>query len=87
MVEVDGWSIPRHPLREGHPPRVATYRALRDKGSLEQPVVDLVLAELFEGRRDDNAKVVDRLGWCLTLALASLLLETVGLAAAAALSS
>jgi hypothetical protein len=65
----------------------ATYRALRDKGSLEQPVVDLVLAELFEGRRDDNAKVVDRLGWCLTLALASLLLETVGLAAAAALSS
>jgi hypothetical protein len=65
----------------------ATYRALRDRGSLEQPVVDLVLAELFEGRRDDNAKVVDRLGWFLTLALASLLLETFGLAAAAALSS
>ena len=47
----------------------------------------VALAELFEERRDDNAEIVDRLGWLLALALASLLLETIGLAFAAALRS
>ncbi|MGH2832564.1 MAG: hypothetical protein ACRDK2_07285 [Solirubrobacteraceae bacterium] len=65
----------------------ATYRALWDRGSVGQPMVDFALAELFEERRDDNAEIVDRLGWLLALALASLLLETIGLAFAAALRS
>lgn len=63
------------------------YRRLRDQDSLEQPMVDFVLAEAFEERRADNAEIVMRLGWFLALALTSLLLETVGLAAAAALGS
>lgn len=65
----------------------ATYRALWDQGILEQPMVDIALAEAFEERREENAKVVKRLVWFLALALASLLLETIGLATAAALSS
>jgi hypothetical protein len=65
----------------------ATYRALWDQGILEQPMVDIALAEAFEERRGKNAKVVKRLVWFLALALASLLIETIGLATAAALSS
>ena len=65
----------------------ATYRALWDQGILEQPMVDIALAEAFEERREENTKVVKRLVWFLALALASLLLETIGLATAAALSS
>ncbi len=65
----------------------ATYRALWDQGILEQPMVDIALAEAFEERREKNASVVSRLVWFLALALASLLLETIGLATAAALSS
>ena len=65
----------------------ATYRALWDQDILEQPMVDIALAEAFEERREENTKVVKRLVWFLALALASLLLETIGLATAAALSS
>ena len=65
----------------------ATYRALWDQGILEQPMVDLALAEAFEERRNQNAQVVARLTLFLALALASLMLEAAGLAAAAALSS
>jgi hypothetical protein len=64
-----------------------TYRALWDQGILEQPMIDIALAEAFEKRREENAKVVKGLVWFLALALASLLLETIGLATAAALSS
>jgi hypothetical protein len=64
-----------------------TYRALWDQGILEQPMIDIALAEAFEERREENAKVVKRLMWFLAFALASLLLETIGLATAAGLSS
>jgi hypothetical protein len=65
----------------------ATYRALWDRDILEQPMVDIALAEAFEERRNDNGVVVERLSRFLILALGSLVLETAGLAAAAALSS
>jgi hypothetical protein len=64
----------------------ATYRALWEQEILEQPMVDLALAEAFEERRNENAKVVRRLVRFLALALASLVLETVGLGTAAALA-
>jgi hypothetical protein len=50
-------------------------------------MVDIAPAEAFEERREENAKVVKQLVWFLTLALASLVLQTIGLATAAALSS
>jgi hypothetical protein len=65
----------------------ATYRVLWEKEILEQPMVDLALADAFEEQREDNAKAVRRLVWFLGLALAALVLETAGLAAAAALAS
>lgn|GEM_PF-3446428 len=65
----------------------ATYGALWDQGIVEQPMVDLALADAFEERRNQNAMVVERLVLFLALTLASLLLEAAGLAAAAALSS
>jgi hypothetical protein len=64
-----------------------TYGALWDQGIVEQPMVDLALADAFEERRNQNAKVVERLVLFLALTLASLLLEAAGLAVAAALSS
>lgn len=64
-----------------------TYSLLRAQDSLQQPVADLVMAEALEQRRDDNAEVVDRLDTFIKLALTSLLLESVGLSAAAALGS
>ena len=61
----------------------ATYGALWDQGIVEQPMVDLALADAFEERRNQNAKVVvERLVLFLALTLASLLLEAAGLAAA-----
>jgi hypothetical protein len=60
---------------------------LWDQDILEQPGVDLVLAEAFEERREENAAAVSRLVLFLALALGSLVLETAGLALAAALSS
>lgn len=65
----------------------ATYRALWEQDILAQPMVDLALAEAFEERREGNGHVVRRLVSFLALALASLALETAGLAAAAALAS
>ena len=50
-------------------------------------MVDLALADAFEERRDQNARVVKRLVQYLAFALVALLLESAGLAAAAALSS
>lgn len=65
----------------------ATYRALWEKEILEQPMVDLALADAFEEQREENTKAVRRLVWFLGLALAALVVETPGLAAAAALAS
>lgn len=65
----------------------ATYRALWEKGILEQPMVDLALAEAFEEQRETNLRAVRRLVWLLGMALGALVLETAGLAAAAALAS
>jgi len=64
-----------------------TYRALWSRGILEQPMIDIALAEAFEESRDNNTQVVERMGLFLALALTALILETAGLAAAAALSS
>lgn len=65
----------------------ATYRSLWEQGIVEQPMVDLALAEAFEERHEENSAVVRRLALFLAWALGSLVLETVGLAAAAAVSS
>jgi hypothetical protein len=64
-----------------------TYRSMWDEGLLEQPAVDLALAEAFEARRHRNAAVATRLVRLLGFALGALVVETLGLAAAAALSS
>lgn len=64
-----------------------TYRVLWEKEILEQPMVDLALAEAFEEQKEENTKTVRRLVWFLGLALGALVLETAGLAAAAALAS
>jgi hypothetical protein len=65
----------------------ATYRSLWEQGILEQPMIDLALADAFEERREENVAAVKRLVLFLSLALGSLVLETAGLAIAAALSS
>ncbi|HZI91380.1 MAG TPA: hypothetical protein VFD31_07115 [Thermoleophilaceae bacterium] len=65
----------------------ATYRALWEQGITEQPMVDIALAEAFEERREDNANGVKRLVFWLSLALASLVVQTAGLSTAAALAS
>lgn len=65
----------------------ATYRALWKQEILEQPMVDLALADAFEEQRASNTKIVKRLVGFLAIALAALVLETAGLAAAAALAS
>ena len=65
----------------------ATYRALWDQGILEQPMVDIALAEAFEERRKENAVIVGRLVSLLGLTLVALVMETAGLATAAALAS
>lgn len=65
----------------------ATYRALWDQDVLEQPMVDLTLADAFEDRRAENAQAVNGLVKYLSLALAALVVEATGFAIAAALSS
>ncbi|HVS28480.1 MAG TPA: hypothetical protein VHE14_02950 [Solirubrobacteraceae bacterium] len=65
----------------------ATYRALWEQDILEQPMVDLALAEAFEDRREQNTYVVKRLVSFLAFALVALVLESAGLATAAALAS
>jgi hypothetical protein len=64
-----------------------TYNTLWEQGILEQPTVDLAFAEAFEERREQNAEVVGRLLWFLGMALIALIMETAGLAVAAALAS
>ena len=64
-----------------------TYRQLFNLGIVDQPLVDLTLAETFDERRAANAGVVVSLTTLLSLALGALVVETVGLAAAAALAS
>jgi hypothetical protein len=64
-----------------------TYRTLWEQDILEQPMVDLALAEAFEERRARNAEVTERLTTFLGIALMALVFETAGLAAAAALAS
>jgi hypothetical protein len=54
---------------------------------LEQPMVDLALAEAFEERRRQNARTVRRLVRFLAVSLSSLVVETARLAVAAALAS
>lgn len=49
--------------------------------------MDLALAEAFEERREENARVVSQLVSFLAMALAALTLETAGLATGAALAS
>jgi hypothetical protein len=65
----------------------ATYRALWSADILEQPMVDIALAEAFEERRDRNSSAVGRLSSFLAIALFALVLEAAGLATAAALAS
>jgi hypothetical protein len=65
----------------------ATYRSLWEQRITEQPTVDIALAEAFEERREANRPAVERFTLFLALALGSLVLETAGLALAAALSS
>lgn len=65
----------------------ATYQALWDQQILQQPMVDLALADAFDERREQNSGVVSQLVSFLAWALAALTLETVGLATAAALAS
>ena len=59
-----------------------TYRELWKNDLLEQPRVDIALAEAFDERRRRNSATVDRLVRLLGLALASLIVETAGLALA-----
>ncbi len=65
----------------------ATYRSLWEQDIVEQPMVDLALAEAFEERREENIPAVKRIVLFLSLALVSLVLETTGFAIAAALTS
>jgi len=64
-----------------------TYRQLWTNDLTEQPALDLALAESFEQRRRQNVSAVRRLMRLLGLALTSLVIETAGLALAAALAS
>lgn len=64
-----------------------TYRELWKQDVLEQPMIDLALADALDERRQANAQTVQRLVLWLALALGSLVLETAGLALAAALAS
>jgi hypothetical protein len=68
----------------------ATHRGslkLPSEDVVEQPGVDLVLADAFEDRRNANQGVVDRLTRLLRWALLAIVVETVGLATAAVLAS
>ncbi len=54
---------------------------------LDQPGIDLTLADAFDERRAENASVVDTLTRWFAGSLAALVIETLGLALAAALAS
>ncbi|HUA73989.1 MAG TPA: hypothetical protein VL988_04455 [Solirubrobacteraceae bacterium] len=60
------------------------YGSLWDQGIVESPASDFALVEAFEERQENNRPTVEGLARLLTLALGSLVLETTGLAVAAA---
>lgn len=64
-----------------------TYRELFSQRVLEQPGIDLVLADAFDERRAKNTAVVDTLTRWFAGSLTALVIETLGLALAAALAS
>ena len=64
-----------------------THRELWREDITEQPMIDIALADALDERRRENAETVRRLVLWLAPALASLVLETAGLALAAALTS
>jgi hypothetical protein len=63
------------------------YRELFKSDILEQPGIDLALADAFDERRAENTEVVDTLTRWFAGSLAALIIETLGLALAAALAS
>jgi hypothetical protein len=65
----------------------ATYQELWDQQILEQPLLDLTLADAFHDRRQANKVVVTKLTGLLALAMMALAIEAAGFAAAAALAS
>lgn len=65
----------------------ATYQELWDQQVLEQPLLDLTLADAFHDRREANKEVVTDLTALLALAVIALAVEAAGFAAAAALAS
>jgi hypothetical protein len=65
----------------------ATYQELWDQQVLEQPLLDLALADAFHDRREANKEVVTVLTALLALAVIALAVEGAGFAAAAALAS
>jgi chromate transport protein ChrA len=65
----------------------AMYRELWNQQILEQPLVDLTLADAFHDQRQTNRAVVTRLTNLLALAVIALAFEAAGFAAAATLGS
>jgi hypothetical protein len=65
----------------------ATYQELWDQQILEQPLLDLTLADAFHDRRQANKGVVTELTALLALAVIALAVEAAGFGAAAALAS
>lgn len=63
------------------------YRELFNEGILDQPGIDLMLADALDERRSRNATVVDTMTRWFAGSLAALVIETAGLALAAALGS
>jgi hypothetical protein len=65
----------------------ATYQALWDQAILEQPLVDLALADAFHDQREENSAIVSQMTGFLAVAVLGLAIEATGFAAAAALAS
>lgn len=65
----------------------ATYQELWDQQILDQPLLDLTLADAFHDRRQANKAVVTELTALLALAVIALAVEAAGFGAAAALAS
>ncbi|MGH2870526.1 MAG: hypothetical protein ACRDNK_23520 [Solirubrobacteraceae bacterium] len=63
------------------------YQELFKNEVLEQPGIDLALADAFDERRVENTAVVDKLTQWFAGSLVALVIETLGLALAAALAS
>ena len=63
------------------------YRWLWDEQLLEQPKIDIAIAQAFDERRRENAPTVEMLLRRLDLALGALVVEAVFFGLAAALAS